>query len=597
MQSTIKTLPSSAGVYQYFDKNGKILYVGKAKNLKNRVKSYWKFVPEFMPNFALNPRIIKMLKEATALEYIVVTKEEDALILENSLIKQLKPKYNVLLRDDKTYPYICIDESQAYPRFEITRKVIKGKHITYYGPFPSGAKVLLDTLYETYPLVQKKSCLQGKKACLFYQIGKCPAPCEGKISKEEYNKIIAIAKESIIKKENLLAGMQNKMFFLAENERFEEATKIRDNCRVIESLTIYSTLDIAKLQDCDAIAILNEASRGIIVKLFIRNGKVVSSDYSFFRFDDFLDLGEAYTGTILNLYKPTTPDIPKDILVAESFEDMDDLSNLISKLIGKKINITKPQIGYKQNIINLAVSNAKELLSQRSKIQNDDIGSKIKSLFELKELPINIEVFDNSHHHGDASVGAMVTWCDGKWEKSKFRRFILESKDEYAQMRELLMRRIENFDEIPPPNLWILDGGAALLSLAIELLKDRAVDIDIIAISKEKIDAKSHRAKGSAKDIIYTQNDKFNLLPTDERLHFIQKLRDEAHRFAITFHRQKKNKIMLQSKTLEKKGIGQATLKKLLNHFGTFEAIEQATQKELEDIAGAKTATILKNRF
>ncbi|KIM03820.1 MAG: excinuclease ABC subunit C [Sulfurovum sp. AS07-7] len=597
MQSTIKTLPSSAGVYQYFDKNGKILYVGKAKNLKNRVRSYWRFMPEFMPNFSLNPRIIKMLKEAVSLEYIVVESEEDALILENSLIKQLKPKYNILLRDDKTYPYICIDESQDFPRFEITRKVIKGKHITYYGPFPSGAKVLLDTLYETYPLVQKKNCLQGKKACLFYQIGKCPAPCEGKISKEEYNKTVAIAKESIIKKEILIAEMQNKMFFLAENERFEEAAKIRDNCKVIESLAIYSTLDIAKLQDCDAIAILNEASRGIIVKLFIRNGKVVSSDYNFFRFDDFLDLNEAYTGAILNLYKPTTPDIPKDILVADSFEDMDDLSNLISKLIGKKINIVKPKTGYKQNIINLAVSNAKELLSQRSKIQNDDIEEKIRSLFELKELPINIEVFDNSHHHGDASVGAMVTWCEGKWVKSKFRRFILEAKDEYAQMRELLTRRIENFDEIPPPNLWILDGGAALLNLALKLLKDRAVDIDIIAISKEKIDTKAYRAKGSAKDIIYTKNDKFNLLPTDERLHFIQKLRDEAHRFAIAFHRQKKNKIMLQSKTLEKKGIGQATLKKLLNHFGTFEAIEQATQKELEDIVGAKTANILKNKF
>ncbi len=597
MQSTIKTLPSSAGVYQYFDKNGKILYVGKAKNLKNRVRSYWRFMPEFMPNFSLNPRIIKMLKEAVSLEYIVVESEEDALILENSLIKQLKPKYNILLRDDKTYPYICIDESQDFPRFEITRKVIKGKHITYYGPFPSGAKVLLDTLYETYPLVQKKNCLQGKKACLFYQIGKCPAPCEGKISKEEYNKTVAIAKESIIKKEILIAEMQNKMFFLAENERFEEAAKIRDNCKVIESLAIYSTLDIAKLQDCDAIAILNEASRGIIVKLFIRNGKVVSSDYNFFRFDDFLDLNEAYTGAILNLYKPTTPDIPKDILVADSFEDMDDLSNLISKLIGKKINIVKPKTGYKQNIINLAVSNAKELLSQRSKIQNDDIEEKIRSLFELKELPINIEVFDNSHHHGDASVGAMVTWCEGKWVKSKFRRFILEAKDEYAQMRELLTRRIENFDEIPPPNLWILDGGAALLNLALKLLKDRAVDIDIIAISKEKIDTKAYRAKGSAKDIIYTKNDKFNLLPTDERLHFIQKLRDEAHRFAIAFHRQKKNKIMLQSKTLGKKGIGQATLKKLLNHFGTFEAIEQATQKELEDIVGAKTANILKNKF
>lgn len=595
MQSTIKTLPTHPGVYQYFDKDGKILYVGKAKNLKNRVKSYWKFVPEFTPNNALNPRIIKMLKESITLEYIVVQSEEDALILENSLIKQLKPKYNILLRDDKTYPYICIDESQDFPRFEITRKIIKGKHITYYGPFPSSAKVLLDTLYETYQLVQKKNCLQGKKACLFYQIGKCPAPCEGKITKYEYGKIIALAKESIIKKEDLLSNMQTKMLTLAKDERFEEAAKIRDNYKAIESLTIYSALDIAKLQDCDAIAILNEAQKGIIVKLFIRDGKVVSSDHNFFRFDDFLDLNEAYTGAILNLYKPTTPDIPKNILVADAFDEMDNLSNLISKMVGKKIHIAKPQIGYKQNIINLAITNAKELLSQRSKIQKDDIESKIKSLFELKEMPLNIEVFDNSHHHGDATVGAMVSWKDGKWDKGDYRRFILEAKDEYRQMKELLTRRIENFKQIPPPNLWILDGGTAQLNLAKGLLKESAVEIDLIAISKEKIDAKAHRAKGSSKDIIYTSNEKFNLLPTDERLHFVQKLRDEAHRFAIAFHRQKKNKIMLQSKTLEKKGIGSATIKKLLAHFGTFEMIKNADFEELKNIVGEKAATILKN--
>lgn len=597
MQQIIKTLPSHAGVYQYFNNDGKILYIGKAKNLKNRVKSYWKFMPEFMPNYALNPRIIKMLKEATTLEYIVVQSEEDALILENSLIKQLKPKYNVLLRDDKTYPYICIDQSEDFPRFEITRKIIKGKDITYYGPFPSGAKVLLDTLYETYPLVQKKSCLKSKKACLFHQIGKCLAPCEGKISKEEYNKIITKAKESIIKKENLTSEMQKRMITLAKNERFEEAAKMRDNCKVIESLAIYSTLDIAKLQDCDAIAILDEASKGIIVKLFIRDGKVVSSDYDFFRFDDFLDLNEAYTRAILNLYKPTTPDIPSNILVAHEFEDIENLSMIISKIIGRKINITKPQIGYKKNIIDLAITNAKEILSQKSKIQKDEIELKIQSLFELKELPINIEIFDNSHHQGDATVGAMVSWQENKWKKTKFRRFILDAKDEYGQMRELLTRRIENFSEISPPNLWILDGGIAVLNLAKELLKENAIYIDVIAISKEKIDAKAHRAKGSAKDIIYTINDKFNLLPTDERLHFVQKLRDEAHRFAIAFHREKKNKMMLQGKTLEKKGIGQATIKKLLNHFGTFEAIENATQNELETVTNTNIARILKNQF
>jgi excinuclease ABC subunit C len=183
---TLKNLPTKAGVYKYFDKESRLLYVGKAKNLKNRLKSYWRFTPNFHPNPTLNLRTLRMLSQSVRIEYIVVETEEDALILENSLIKQLNPKYNILLRDDKTYPYIYIDENQDFPRFELTRKVIKGKNILYYGPFPHGAKVLLDTLYEVFPLVQKKSCLREGKACLFYQIGKCLAPCESKINKEEY---------------------------------------------------------------------------------------------------------------------------------------------------------------------------------------------------------------------------------------------------------------------------------------------------------------------------------------------------------------------------------------------------------------------------
>ena len=229
MQEVIQDLPSCAGVYQYFDANGRLLYVGKAKNLKNRVKSYWRFTPELKPNNTQSPRIIKMLHEAKSLEYIVVESEEDALILENSLIKQLRPKYNILLRDDKTYPYIYIDESTPYPRFEITRKVIKGKHITYYGPFPTGGKALLDALYEVYPLVQKRSCLKEGKACLFYQIKKCLAPCEGKVTPEAYGQIISKAKTSIVKRKNLISILEERMTDLAIQERFEEAAAIRDN--------------------------------------------------------------------------------------------------------------------------------------------------------------------------------------------------------------------------------------------------------------------------------------------------------------------------------------------------------------------------------
>ncbi|MDY0194426.1 MAG: excinuclease ABC subunit UvrC [Sulfurovaceae bacterium] len=594
MQSVIRTLPHNAGIYQYFDRHGKLLYVGKAKNLKNRVKSYWRFSPKLMPNPALSHRLIKMLSEVVSLEYIIVESEEDALILENSLIKQLKPKYNILLRDDKTYPYICIDESDKFPRFEITRKIIKGKNITYYGPFPSGAKVLLDALYEVYPIVQKKSCIKGKKACLFHQIGKCLAPCENKITTQDYAKIVKDAKESITKRQNLIEALSDRMMLLASQERYEEAAKLRDAQQTISSLTLFSNLDTASLENCDAIAIFASHDRGVILKLFIRDGKVISSDHSFFRFNEFYDSSEAYTQAIISAYQPYTPDVQGSIIVAHPFEGMDEIALLLSKKLNKKIIITNPQRGYKARIIELALANAKELLSQKSRLQDNNIESKLATIFELQELPYRIEVFDNSHHQGEASVGAMIVWDEGDWDKNSYRRYILESKDEYGQMRELLSRRISDFGENPPPNLWVLDGGAAQLNLAKELLKNARVNIDVIAIAKEKIDAKAHRAKGAAKDTIYTVDDKFSLLSTDERLHFVQRLRDEAHRYAISFHRQKKRKIMIQSQLLEKKGIGKATLAKLLNHFGSFEAIHNASFEDIAAITNKKIASAIK---
>ena len=294
MKDVIQNLPSCAGVYQYFDKKGKLLYVGKAKNLKNRVKSYWRFTPQFQPNSSQSSRIIKMLHEAKELEYIVVETEEDALILENSLIKQLKPKYNILLRDDKTYPYIYIDESTPYPRFEITRKVVKGKNITYYGPFPTGGKALLDALYEVYPLVQKKSCLAEGKACLFYQINKCLAPCEGKVTPEAYGKIVTEAKHAIVKRKKLISTLKEKMTNLALQERYEEAGAMRNNIQAITSLSISSNIDLANELDLDIFAIQNGDERGVIVKLFMRAGKIISSTYTYFRHTHIFDENEAY---------------------------------------------------------------------------------------------------------------------------------------------------------------------------------------------------------------------------------------------------------------------------------------------------------------
>jgi excinuclease ABC subunit C len=593
MRSVIQNLPPSAGVYQYFDAKGKLLYVGKAKNLKNRVKSYWRFTPEFTPNTTQSPRIIKMLHEAEKLEYIVVETEEDALILENSLIKQLKPKYNILLRDDKTYPYIYIDESQTYPRFEMTRKIIKGKDITYYGPFPTGGKALFDALYEVYPLIQKKSCLKEGKACLFYQIKKCLAPCEGKVTPAEYANIISEAKHAIIKRKKLITILQEKMTTLAMQERYEEAASMRDTIQAISSLTPSSNIDFANQMDLDIFAILNGDERGVVVKLFMRNGKIISSAYSYFRHTHIFDENEAYKQALLEFYTIDTPNVSKQILTAHSFEDSLQVAQTLSTRFDKKIEILTPQRGPKSKLITLAIQNCKELL--RTQQSDTVIEQKIADLLNLTVIPYRIETFDNSHLMGVATVGGMVVWDEAKWDKSSYRRYTLHERDEYGQMKEMLSRRIADFKTNPAPDLWILDGGQANLNLAKQLLQKENINLDIIAIAKEKLDAKAHRAKGAAKDLIYTIHGLIELKPNDKRLHWIQRQRDEAHRYAITYHQNKKRKEDTQISLLNKKGIGKATVKKLIDYFGTFEAIERASREDIERVTNKKISGIMKD--
>jgi excinuclease ABC subunit C len=593
MKTVIQDLPSAAGVYQYFDKKGKLLYVGKAKNLKNRVKSYWRFTPVFQPNTAQSPRIVKMLHEAKNLEYIVVETEEDALILENSLIKQLKPKYNILLRDDKTYPYIYIDESTPYPRFEITRKVVKGKKISYYGPFPTGGKALLDALYEVYPLVQKKSCLAEGKACLFYQIDKCLAPCEGKVSPEKYAELVAEAKNAIVKRKKLISTLKEKMTKLALQERYEEAGNMRDTIQAISSLTISSNIDLANELDLDIFAIQNGDERGVIVKLFMRAGKIISSTYTYFRHTHIFDENEAYKQALLEFYTIDTPHMSKQILTAHSFEDEQQVAQTLSTRFKKKIEILTPQRGPKAKLISLALQNCGELL--RKKQSDTLMEQKIADIFDLTVIPYRIETFDNSHMMGVAIVGGMVVWDEGKWDKSAYRRYKLEARDEVGQMKEMLSRRIADFKNKPAPDLWILDGGQANLNLALSLLKEENINLNVIAIAKEKLNAKAHRAKGAAKDVLYTLNGIMELKSNDPRLHWIQRQRDEAHRYAITYHQNAKRKEDTQISLLNKRGIGKATVKKLIDYFGTFEAIENASREDIEKVTNKKTSNIIKN--
>ena len=593
MLEKIKNLPDKPGVYQYFDENGKLLYIGKAKSLKKRVKSYFRFNP-FRPADNLSPRIYKMISEAKDLNYIVVESENDALILENSLIKQLKPKYNILLRDDKTYPYIYVNFDEDFPRLEITRKVVKGKNIKYFGPFSSGASAILKTIYEEIPLVQSKSCIKGKKVCLYYQIKKCLGPCEGLVDRKEYLKYVDEAIKLLHNKEKILEILYKKMQSFAENLQFEEAAEIRDRIKAIESAEIYSNVDFAKLEDLDVFVVEIFEKKAVVIRIFVREGKVVASSNNIINFQIIPDKGEIYTRAILEFYSSETPFTSSKILVGDDFEEREWLSKTLSDKFQRKISIITPTTKDRKKLIDLAKINALEIIKNQ---KENTILLELKTLFNLENIPYKIEVFDTSHMQGRATVGAMIVWENGKFKKSDYRHYHLDAKDEYSQMKELLTRRAKSFDKNSPPELWLIDGGAVQLNLAKEILDSTGANVDVLAISKEKIDAKAHRAKGKAKDKIYFLNnneiDKISLSENDKRLQFLQMLRDEAHRFAIEFHRKTKLKEDKEIELLKIKGIGKAKMTKLLNYFGSFENIKKASFEELKNILNEKDANAI----
>ncbi|MFA6196982.1 MAG: excinuclease ABC subunit UvrC [Sulfurimonas sp.] len=597
LEETIKQLPHAAGIYQYFDKDGHLLYVGKAKNLYKRVKSYFVFTPLLGANSNLSVRITKMIQQTISLNYIVVNSEHDALILENSLIKQLHPKYNILLRDDKTYPYIYIDNSVEFPRFEITRKVIKSSDITYFGPYSVGARDILDSIYEVCKLVQKKSCLKSKKSCLYYQIEKCFAPCELVVPHAKYKAELDLAKELIVNKKFLIKTLQEKMEFYAEELRFEEAAELRDRCERISRSEIKSEIDFASDENYDIFVVQNSQTRAVVVRIFMRSGKIISSSHDFIQINDGYDEDEFYQRVLMEFYANEKPPIIAPILVAKKFESLEIIGEHLSTVFEKTAVIKVPIRGDKKHLIDLAILNANELLKNDTKKENNPVLQELKELLSLQRVPLRVEIFDNSHMAGVATVGAMAVYENGQFDKKSYRTYHLEAKDEYAQMRETLGRRVESFSKNSPPDLWIIDGGTTLLKLACEIIDSQGVFIDVIAISKEKIDAKSHRAKGKANDILHTEERSFELKSSDKRLQWVQNLRDEAHRCAIGFHKKTKLKLDHESKLLNLHGISEAKVKKLLNHFGTFEALKNLSIDDITPILNVNDAKTIKKIY
>lgn len=589
----IKTLPNEPGVYQYFDKFDKLLYVGKAKVLKNRVKSYFIFTPNFSPSPKLGARIYKMISEAVRLEYIVTPSEADALILENSFIKQLKPKYNILLRDDKTYPYIYLNLDDEFPRFAITRKIIKGRNVRYFGPYFRGAGEILNALHTSFKLVQNKAALKATGSYLPYQIGYTEAPLISKITPDEYAKVVQKAILALQNPQSMVGNLTNLMTKYSQNQNYEQAAKIRDQIAIIKDLDTKIEVDLAKLEDFEIFSIAKQNSIICVVRFSVQNGRINGVNHSIINLAnaDESEFGEIYKQAILESFGTDCPVVSTKIYTNDEFDDADLIEKILADRHGKKFRIETPKIGEKKRICQMAQKNAEIFIQKHLKTHSLEFLQELQEYFKLTHLPRSIEIFDNSHIFGEAPVGAMVRFEDGNFKKDGYRHIHLKNKNDYDQMREMLIFRALRFDKLAPPELWVIDGGDALLKLANEIAKSSGANIDIIAISKEKIDAKAHRAKGSAKDKIYTNFGVFALPTDDKKLQFFQRLRDEAHRFAISFHRKTKKKQDLQASKLAQIGISPGSISKLIKFFGSFDEIARADLSQIQKLTNKSVAS------
>ncbi len=585
----IQTLPDSPGVYQYYDAEDKILYVGKAKNLKKRVSSY--FIKQHN-----NYKTSVLVKKIVSIKHIVVATETDALLLENNLIKKLQPRYNVLLKDDKSYPWICI-KKESFPRVFSTRKMIKDGS-EYFGPYSSFKTVhtLLELIKELYPL---RTCTldlslakinaQKYKVCLEYHIGNCKGACEGFDTTENYNEQIEAIRQ-ILKgnfKENL-KNFKNQMLTYAENLQFEEAQKIKDKIDVLKNYQAKSTIINPKITNIDVFSIVSDESIAYVNFLQISYGAIIRSHT--------IELKKKLDETSQELLELAIVELrerfhltAREIIVPFKVD------------LGENIKVTVPQFGDKKHILDLSERNAKyQRLEQLKQIQIVDpqshtnrIMAQMQKDLRLSVEPRHIECFDNSNIQGTNPVAACVVFKDGKSSKNDYRHFTIktvEGPNDFASMEEVVYRRYKRMlDENQPlPQLIIIDGGKGQLSSALKSLDDLNLrgKIAIIGIAKR------------LEELFYPDDPiPLYLDKKSETLKIIQQLRNEAHRFGITHHGDKRSKNALQTSLETIPGIGEKTMITLLKHFKSVKRMQQASEEEITTVVGVSKAKKLIEYF
>ena len=569
MSTKIKSpenLPKKPGVYIMKNAEGEIIYIGKAKNLLNRVRSYFREKLD-------RPKTQILMSHFDSLEYILTNSEKEALILEANLIKKHHPRYNIQLKDDKRYPYVKIT-NEKFPRLVITRNITKNG--VYYGPFTDVGSVRR-TVKFLKSLFKIRTCRNMDGPCLNSQIDLCYAPCNGNITEKEYSEIINKidlffqGKYSVIVK-----NLKKEMHEAAENEEYEKAAVLRDQIESIEEIMEKQFVDLADDDlDQDVIAIAKGNLDIYVVIMPIRNGKITGRD-------DFLMSGSEHDSTseilssFIQQYYGYNRHVPKQILLSEEIDDKDLLEEWLSDLRGNKVRIKVPQKGVKLRLVKMAEKNAEIIKHQKKKLENSLI--ELKKYLKLEKVPRIIEGYDISNISGKFAVGSKVSFKDAKPNKKMYKHFKMETPgpNDFAMMKELLTRRLKLIETDPEPDLIVIDGGKGQLGMACDVLDELDLNhIPIIGLAKEF-------------EEIYLPNSKRPIIiPKNNRaLHLLQQVRDESHRFAITYHRKLRSKNISESSLDDIKGIGKKRKINLLKEFGSIENIKNASLDELINVDG-----------
>ncbi len=615
LKDKVKDIPHKPGVYKYLDKNGAVLYVGKAKDLRSRVAQYF-------GKHDTRAQLPYLMAEAVDIEYTVVNSELESLFLENTMIKQYMPPYNLMLRDDKNYAFIKMDYSTEIPQLTYARKILTGtgtpgqnergkntvsnKKDKYFGPYSSAGKIrkTLDFIRKVFPYCANKEV--GKRPCFYYYLHRCPGICVGAITMKEYEQqldrisLFLSGRTSEIKKE-LIREMKSA----AKWKYFETAARLRDQLQAIEVLDERQIALFPQKVSWDFVSVYVDAISACANVFKVREGKLI--DKEDFIYDNILNIAEENRGPLvqqafLEMYYSQTTNLPQEIFTQFDISNESLFKTLLaSRNTKRKIKLCVPTRGQKLKLIKLGVTNAEEYLRkwQRSQASNLDqvkeILENLKSLLNLPKTPLRIEGYDISNTQGTNPVGSMVVVKDGLAAKSEYRKFKITSKqtpDDFSMMREMLTRRLARVspenekDAWPVPDLIVIDGGKGQLSVAVEVLKKAKLDIPVIGLAKR------------IEEIFLPHHPEPIILPHDNPvLQLLQRLRDEAHRFGITFHRNLRSKQAMKSALDTIPGIGPKTKKLLKQKIGSVDKIRQTPIEEIIALVGKSKAEIIKRHL